>query len=304
MKKLFYMLGLMVCFSSCHDMDGTLDESWRRLPEKMTVDTVIDVSEVSYNELALISPDESQLEWMRESGGLLVKTSVEIPNAYTDYEDIVLYYSSGEDALPPYKDQYVSVSGPYDGMVAFWKYDSWLIDKKHPVFYINPDYYASGEEPLGLRMYYKLEASSWYGGLPGFVDDCLTDYGDYAHSYSPVSSYVTQRPATLRYYRVEDFGMYDAGNIRCSFECSVPMNQSFGDTLQVGLCCSQTDDLPGMDDEVYRTELEVYGWENRFPVEFFASVSGSGWYYVRAFVEIDGKVAYSPVQQLFVTGMR
>lgn len=284
MRKLLFLLSVSLLLVGCNDVD----EFGQMLPDSVTLDEVRSVSDLTYEELETLVPDESQREEMRRNGGLLVQPDVVTSLSQQRYDDMYVYYSSSESGLPPYEDgyDYMDILSGSEYSYAGIAYISWYNDEQRQML-------------PGRTIYCKASVELWGGEQkPGFVDEIRDDdyYGG-DRIYSGVRSYAYP-DAPL----ISDFDIYEGDFIQASFRIVMP---SASDEMpECGLCYSATNQLPTVDTDAVVNADENYssdGGMSYYPYATIQTVVGT--YYVRAFVRgANGEVSYSPVRRASCQG--
>lgn len=278
MKRLAIFLCGMLLLASCNDIDDA-----RMLPTEFSIDDIIDVSEISYDELEslmLMIPDY-QKEEMRMNGGMLIKASVKM-DEYHKYDNAYLWYSTEMDGLPE------NFSNGWNSN----NLNNISYDKTTPVFY--QSYLQEGNPYLQFTtFYYKMSIESWGEEYPGFVDDCLmgTDYYS-RYVFSGVKAYTLPEVPLIYSCRING-----DNSIYADFD----INFRYGVT-RYGLCYSLKNALPTIDDSMAVQEIDPGNMDNKYTnVHLWTEPEESGIYYVRAFAESKNGIGYSPVHKVVFT---
>ena len=281
MRKLLCLLSTALLLLACNDVD----EFGQMLPDSVTLGEIRPVSELTYDELETLVPDEYQREEMRRNGGLLVQAQVNTSSSYQTYDYMEVYYSDNQSSLPGQSGgsgnwtELTGSTGSYDD--AGWAYISW---------------YGDAQMQLPGKTIYCKASLSLYGGnqMPGFVEHIRDDYYGSSYLYSEVRSY-EYPDAPL----ISEFEVYGGDVIQANFRTAVD-EYSVSEMPERGICYSTSNALPTISDGVTYVP-SGYGQSSYASVT--AQVPG-GTYYVRAFVMGEnGDVAYSPVQRVSSQGL-
>lgn len=281
MRKLLCLLSTALLLLACNDVD----EFGQMLPDSVTLGEIRQVSELTYDELETLVPDEYQREEMRRNGGLLVQAQVNTSSSYQTYDYMEVYYSDNQSSLPGQSGgsgnwtELTGSTGSYDD--AGWAYISW---------------YGDAQMQLPGKTIYCKASLSLYGGnqMPGFVEHIRDDYYGSSYLYSEVRSY-EYPDAPL----ISEFEVYGGDVIQANFRTAVD-EYSVSEMPERGICYSTSNALPTISDGVTYVP-SGYGQSSYASVT--AQVPG-GTYYVRAFVMGEnGDVAYSPVQRVSSQGL-
>lgn len=284
MRKLLFLLSVSLLLVGCNDVD----EFGQMLPDSVTLDEVRSVSDLTYEELETLVPDESQREEMRRNGGLLLKPTVVTSLSNQTYNDMVAYYSASESGLPPFNQGYWDILT--GAQSAYYSDDD----------FICVSWYDDEQRRLlpGQTIYCMVGVGLWGGEQkPGFVDK-IQDDGYYGSDeiFSEVRSYAYP-DAPL----ISDFDIYEGDFIQASFRIVMP--SASNEMPECGLCYSVTNQLPTVDADAVVNADENYSDGMSYNVDaIIQAVAGT--YYVRAFVRGEnGDVSYSPVRRASCQGL-
>lgn len=286
MRKLLCLLSAALLLFSCNDVD----EFGQLLPDSVTLDTqdgLRAISDLTYEELETLVPDEGQREEMRRNGGLLVRPTVVTSLDQQRYDNMYVYYSSSEAGLPPYEDGYGYgdiLTGSVDGYNEM-AYISWYGEEQRQYL-------------PGTTIYCKVGLSLWDGEqMPGFIDE-VKDENYYNRTlYSEVHSYRYPDAAVI-----SEFYLYEGDFIQGSFRVT-PKISAASELPECGLCYSATNPLPTVDTDAVVEVSENY-WDGMAYNVSAIIQDTAGTYYVRAFVRGEsGEVSYSPVRRASCQGL-
>lgn len=285
MRKVLFLLTAAWLLCSCNEVA----DFGRMLPENVSLDEVVSVSDLTYEQLDEMVQDVALRDELRRYGGLLVRASVGALSGNQDYDFMNIYYSDSQSTLPPYDyssggvatsifTNYVHMEGrSSDWQPLIWWDDSQIMQLPGMTFYF--------KAAVGLGDYWN---------DPGFVDDCLGSDYTTNYTYSDVKTYTYPSAPLITEFMVEGSDVLHA-----SFRICTEGELSSVITRH-GICISSTHALPDINDRTFILSNDnPYG---QYP-NVSAPVSG-GTYYVRAFAEgVNGDISYSPVQQVTCRGL-
>lgn len=295
-RKMFYMLGAALLLSGCYEVD----EFSKVTPDSITLDRLVSVSDLTYDELDALVTDELQRENLRRGGGLLVCPTVHCTASYQGYDLVGVCYSDQADELPPV--------GYLETALSSWEY---LYDYGQGTDWLCIDWQDSDYLMAQLpgKTIYCIATVQVYGGeWPGFVDDVLEGGDEVTESLGP--GYVGSNGlySDVKSYRYPDAPLpidcaVDGGYlITAHFHVVLSDNQNLASEVRSrGICYSTTNPLPDMGSNVAVVDEMYYGG----PDAMVDVEADAGSYYVRIFVEgVHGEVAYSPVFRVEVEETR
>ena len=286
MRKVLFLLTAAWLLCSCNEVA----DFGRMLPENVSLDEVVSVSDLTYEQLDEMVPDVALRDELRRYGGLLVRASVGALSGNQDYDFVNIYYSDSQSTLPPYDyssggvatsifTDYVHMEGRgSDWQPLIWWDDSQIMQLPGMTFYF--------KAAVGLGDYWN---------DPGFVDDCLGSDYTTNYTYSDVKTYTYPSAPLITEFEAEaeegSSMLYVSFRV-CADEGNLPSVIS-----RRGICYSSTNPLPDISDEVV---LVGNDFQYSQYVGFWTPVSG-GTYHVRAFaVSVNGDISYSPVRMVTI----